>query len=93
MLFTILTTNNQLIIEVVKMGKKIFLYLFLLCVAIAIIGGLAILGIMATSGRSDWHIDFANGNPLDLVVGLLGITCAISGLLSGVFMILFIVKK
>ena len=76
-----------------KIAKKIFLYLFILCVAIAIIGGLSILGIMTASGQSDWNIDFSNATPLELIVGALGIVCAISGLLSAVFIILFIVKK
>ena len=77
----------------IKVGNFFFLYLFILCVAIAIIGGLTILGIMATSGQSDWNIDISNPTPLELAVGLLGIGCAISGLLSAVFMILFIVKN
>jgi len=67
--------------------------LFILCVAIAIIGGLSILGIMTASGQSDWNIDFSNATPLEFMVGVLGIVCAISGLLSAVFIILFIVKK
>ena len=48
---------------------------------------------MTASGQSDWNIDFSNATPLELIVGALGIVCAISGLLSAVFIILFIVKK
>ena len=90
---SVLTTNNQINIEVSKVGKKIFLYLFILCVAIAIVGGLTIYGIMTASGQSDWNIDFSNATPLEMAVGLLGIVCAISGLLSALFIIIFIVKK
>ncbi len=90
---SVLTTNNQINIEVSKVGKKIFLYLFILCVAIAIVGGLTIYGIMTASGQFDWNIDFSNATPLEMAVGLLGIVCAISGLLSALFIIIFIVKK
>jgi hypothetical protein len=59
-------------------------------VAIALAGGITLLAIM--SGRTDWHIDLSNATPIEILIAILGITCAISGLLSGVFIIIFVVK-
>ena len=75
-----------------KIEKKTFLYLFIICVVIAIVGGIALISIITITGQTDWNINFSTATPTEMLFALLGIVCAVSGLLSAVFIIIYVVK-
>jgi hypothetical protein len=69
------------------------LYLFIICVGIAVACGITLITIIAITGQTIWIIDFSYWmSPVETLFGVLGIVCAISGLLSAVFIIIYVVK-